>query len=173
MTQKWGMWFIRHNMWFWRGQALITTKALLLYRPGEACGSLESIFQPIVQACGSFRLVVTFGSWEYVFFRKYWETKTPSGLPIKALRFQSKTLSRSTDANLDCVFVKIALFISMIRECKKLTDSNWVSDQPWLPSVWSGCSWAQRHWGWDRSCRLPAAILHPGLQPKVWHDKRG
>ena len=40
-------------------------KALLLYRPGEACGLLESIFQPIVQACGSFRLVVTFGSREY------------------------------------------------------------------------------------------------------------
>ena len=45
---------------------MITTKALLLYRPGEACGLLESIFQPIVQACGSFRLVVTFGSREYV-----------------------------------------------------------------------------------------------------------
>ena len=45
-------------------KALITTKALLLYRPGEACGLLESIFQPIVQACGSFRLVVTFGSRE-------------------------------------------------------------------------------------------------------------
>ena len=44
---------------------MITTKALLLYRPGEACGLLESIFQPIVQACGSFRLVVTFGSREY------------------------------------------------------------------------------------------------------------
>ena len=47
------------------GKALITSKALLLYRPGEACGLLESIFQPIVQACGSFRLVVTFGSREY------------------------------------------------------------------------------------------------------------
>ena len=47
------------------GEALITMKALLLYRPGEACGLLESIFQPIVQACGSFRLVVTtFGSRE-------------------------------------------------------------------------------------------------------------
>ena len=44
---------------------MITTKALLLYRPGEACGLLESIFQPIVQACGSFRMVVTFGSQEY------------------------------------------------------------------------------------------------------------
>ena len=40
-------------------EALITTKALLLYRPGEASGLLESIFQLIVQACGSFRLVVT------------------------------------------------------------------------------------------------------------------
>ena len=39
---------------------MITTKALLLYRPGEACGLLESIFQPMVQVCGSFRLVVTF-----------------------------------------------------------------------------------------------------------------
>ena len=46
------------------GKALITTKALLLYRPGEACGLLESIFQAIVQACGSFRLVVKFGSRE-------------------------------------------------------------------------------------------------------------
>ena len=46
------------------GEALITMKALLLYRPGEACGLLESIFQPTVQACGSFRLVVTFGSQE-------------------------------------------------------------------------------------------------------------
>ena len=44
------------------GEALITMKALLLYRPGEACGLLESIFQPIVHACGSFRSVVTFGS---------------------------------------------------------------------------------------------------------------
>ena len=26
------------------GEALITTKALLLYRPGQACGLLESIF---------------------------------------------------------------------------------------------------------------------------------
>ena len=48
------------------GKALITTKALLLFRPGEACGLLESIFQPIAQVCGSFRLVVTFGSREYV-----------------------------------------------------------------------------------------------------------
>ena len=40
-------------------------KALLLNRPGEACGLLKSIFQPIVQVCGSFRLVVTFGSREY------------------------------------------------------------------------------------------------------------
>ena len=47
------------------GEALITMKALLLFRPGEACGLFESIFQPIVQACGSFRLVVTFGSQEY------------------------------------------------------------------------------------------------------------
>ena len=31
------------------GEALNTMKALLLYRPGEACGLLESIFQPIVQ----------------------------------------------------------------------------------------------------------------------------
>ena len=36
------------------GKALITTNVLLLYRPGEACGILESIFQPIVQVCGSF-----------------------------------------------------------------------------------------------------------------------
>ena len=43
------------------GEALITTKALLLHRPGEASGLLEPIFQLIVQACGSFRLVVTFG----------------------------------------------------------------------------------------------------------------
>ena len=42
-----------------------TTKALLLFRPGEACGLLESIFQPIVQACDSFRSVVTFGIREY------------------------------------------------------------------------------------------------------------
>ena len=38
---------------------------MLLYRPGEACGLLESIFQPIVQVCDSFRLVVAFGSREY------------------------------------------------------------------------------------------------------------
>ena len=44
------------------GKVVITTNALLLYRPGEACGLLESIFQPIVQVFGSFRLVVTFGS---------------------------------------------------------------------------------------------------------------
>ena len=50
---------------------MITTKALLLYRPGEACGLLESIFQPIVQACGSFRLVVTFGSREYLRNRNF------------------------------------------------------------------------------------------------------
>ena len=60
------MWFIQHNSDFEEeiGEALITTKVLLLYRPGEACGLLESIFQPIVQACGSFRLVVTFRSRE-------------------------------------------------------------------------------------------------------------
>ena len=46
------------------GEALITTKALLLYKPGEARGLLESKVQPTVQACGSFRLVVTFGSRE-------------------------------------------------------------------------------------------------------------
>ena len=46
------------------GEALITMKALLLYIPGEACGLLESIFQPIVQVCGSFHLVATFGSRE-------------------------------------------------------------------------------------------------------------
>ena len=35
-----------------RKQALITTKALLaLHIPGEACGLLESIFQPMVQTC--------------------------------------------------------------------------------------------------------------------------
>ena len=48
------------------GKALITTKALLKYRHGEACGLLESIFQPMVQVCGSFCLVVTFGSQEYL-----------------------------------------------------------------------------------------------------------
>ena len=47
------------------GKALITTKALPLYRPGEACGLLESTFQPMVQGCGSFRSVVTFGNREY------------------------------------------------------------------------------------------------------------
>ena len=44
------------------GKALITRKALL--RPREACRLLESINQPMVQACGSFRLVVTLGSRE-------------------------------------------------------------------------------------------------------------
>ena len=44
------------------GEALITIKALLLYRPWENYGLSESIFHPIVQACGFFRLVVTFGS---------------------------------------------------------------------------------------------------------------
>ena len=42
---------------------MITTKALLLYRPGEACGLLESIFQPIVQACGSFLYSTSFKVW--------------------------------------------------------------------------------------------------------------
>ena len=56
------MWFIQHNFEDKIGKALITANALLLYRPGKACGLLESIFQSIVQVCGSFRLVVTFGS---------------------------------------------------------------------------------------------------------------
>ena len=48
---------------------MITMKALLLYRPGEACGLLESIFQPIVQCTSMWffpLLVVTFGSREYL-----------------------------------------------------------------------------------------------------------
>jgi len=52
------------TMWFWRGNRwsfdYYKYKALLLYRPGEACG-LESIFEPY----GSFRLVFAFGSREY------------------------------------------------------------------------------------------------------------
>ena len=44
---------------------MITAKPLLLHIPGQECGLLELIFQPIVQVCGSFRLVVTFGSQEY------------------------------------------------------------------------------------------------------------
>ena len=60
---------------------MITMKALLLYRPGEACGLLESIFQPIVQACDSFRLVVTFGSREYVISKEenLFEALPPKG----------------------------------------------------------------------------------------------
>ena len=44
---------------------MITMKAMLLYRPGEACGLLGSIFQPTVQACGSFRSCFTFRIQEY------------------------------------------------------------------------------------------------------------
>ena len=63
MTKKWGkICDFEEKI----GKALNTTKALLLYRPGEAWGLLESIFEPIAQACGSFYLVVTFGSREYL-----------------------------------------------------------------------------------------------------------
>ena len=42
--------FSRQYVILKKGKALITAKALRLYRPMEACGLWESIFQPIVQA---------------------------------------------------------------------------------------------------------------------------